>query len=145
MEFKRLSDVEVVAEPTETANVLIEENGVIKKAPKTAVGGGDEWDMIIDLGTEIVADNDVTLELGSYNDIKVKLDSNIFPNVLCKAELEYGDIFYHKAKAFEVTYANSGAILVKILISEYTDNIPTLVVVKLTTSEAFIWNTRELL
>jgi hypothetical protein len=38
-EFKRLSDVEVVAEPTESANVLIEENGVIKKAPKTAVGG----------------------------------------------------------------------------------------------------------
>lgn len=40
MEFKRLSDVEVVAEPAESANVLIEENGVIKKAPKTAVGGG---------------------------------------------------------------------------------------------------------
>lgn len=39
-EFKRLSDVEVVAEPTESANVLIEENGVIKKAPKDAVGGG---------------------------------------------------------------------------------------------------------
>lgn len=41
-EFKRLSDVEVVAEPSETANVLIEENGIIKKAPKTAVGGGGE-------------------------------------------------------------------------------------------------------
>jgi hypothetical protein len=39
-EFKKLSDVEAVAEPTESANVLIEENGVIKKAPKTAVGGG---------------------------------------------------------------------------------------------------------
>lgn len=39
-EFKRLSDVEVVAEPIESANVLIEENGVIKKAPKTTVGGG---------------------------------------------------------------------------------------------------------
>lgn len=38
-EFKKLSAVEVVAEPTESANVLIEENGVIKKAPKTAVGG----------------------------------------------------------------------------------------------------------
>lgn len=52
MEFKKLSDVEVVAEPAESANVLIEENGVIKKAPKTAVGGsnkhwvalnGDDW------------------------------------------------------------------------------------------------------
>lgn len=38
-EFKKLSDVEVVAEPAESANVLIEEDGVIKKAPKTAVGG----------------------------------------------------------------------------------------------------------
>ena len=49
MEFKRLSDVEVVAEPTESANVLIEENGVIKKAPKTAVGGAGsvEPDMVI--------------------------------------------------------------------------------------------------
>ena len=37
--FKSIADVEVVAEPLETANVLIEENGVIKKAPKTAVGG----------------------------------------------------------------------------------------------------------
>lgn len=39
VEFKKLSDVEVVAEPAESANVLIEEDGVIKKAPKTAVGG----------------------------------------------------------------------------------------------------------
>lgn len=39
-DFKKLSDVEVVAEPAESANVLIEEDGVIKKAPKTAVGGG---------------------------------------------------------------------------------------------------------
>lgn len=37
-DFKRLSDVEVVAEPAESANVLIEENGVIKKASKDAVG-----------------------------------------------------------------------------------------------------------
>jgi hypothetical protein len=38
--FKSIADVEVVAEPSESANVLIEENGVIKKAPKDAVGGG---------------------------------------------------------------------------------------------------------
>ena len=39
--FKSIADVEVVAEPTESANVLIEEDGIIKKAPKTAVGGGN--------------------------------------------------------------------------------------------------------
>ena len=46
-EFKKLSDVEVVAEPAESANVLIEENGVIKRAPKTAVGGAGGGDSTI--------------------------------------------------------------------------------------------------
>lgn len=46
-EFKKLSNVDIVETPSETANVLIEEDGVIKKAPKTAVGGGSEYDMII--------------------------------------------------------------------------------------------------
>jgi hypothetical protein len=54
--FKSIADVEVVAEPTESANVLIEENGVIKKAPKTAVGGaggaGDALDMVISVNDE---------------------------------------------------------------------------------------------
>lgn len=39
-EFKKLSEVEAVRAVQDNANVLIEENGVIKKAPKTAVGGG---------------------------------------------------------------------------------------------------------
>ena len=39
-EFKKLNDVEIVETPIDTANVLIEEDGVIKKAPKSAVGGG---------------------------------------------------------------------------------------------------------
>ena len=51
--FKSIADVEIVAEPSKSANVLIEENGEIKRAPKTAVGGAggglyvsfysDEW------------------------------------------------------------------------------------------------------
>ena len=49
--FKSIADVEVVAEPAESANVLIEENGVIKKAPKTAVGGaGGEADLVFKVG-----------------------------------------------------------------------------------------------
>ena len=39
MEFKKLSAVEVVAEPSESANVLIEENGAIKKVAKEEIGG----------------------------------------------------------------------------------------------------------
>lgn len=86
-EFKRLSDVEVVAVPAESANVLIEENGVIKKAPKTAVGGAGavEWDAIF----EVVEGSSgyfasIDLIFGNYQDLANKLDNNIFPNVLIK-------------------------------------------------------------
>jgi hypothetical protein len=50
IDFKKLSDVEVVAEPIESANVLIEEDGIIKKAPKTAVGGSGvtSWNDLTD-------------------------------------------------------------------------------------------------
>jgi hypothetical protein len=41
-EFKKLSDVEVIAEPTEYANVLIEEDGVIKKVPKSSIDGSND-------------------------------------------------------------------------------------------------------
>lgn len=39
MEFKKLSAVEAVETVGENAHVLIEENGVIKRAPKDEVGG----------------------------------------------------------------------------------------------------------
>lgn len=39
MEFKKLSAVEAVASVSDTASVLIEEEGVIKRAPKGEVGG----------------------------------------------------------------------------------------------------------
>lgn len=38
-DFKKLSDVAVVETPADTANVLIEEDGVIKKVAKDKVGG----------------------------------------------------------------------------------------------------------
>lgn len=62
-EFKKLSDVEIVAEPTDSANVLIEENGVIKKAPKATVGGSSS-------NADIVLIDDggnIYLEKGSYD------------------------------------------------------------------------------
>lgn len=39
MEFRRLSDVSLIEEASDIANVLIEENGEIKRVPKTQVGG----------------------------------------------------------------------------------------------------------
>lgn len=38
-EMKRLEDVEIVAEPTDETYVLVEQNGDLKRVPKTAVGG----------------------------------------------------------------------------------------------------------
>ena len=66
-EFKSIADVEVVAEPGKSANVLIEENGVIKKAPKTAVGGGDRnyIRITVDMDT-----NEMTVTDNAYNIIK---------------------------------------------------------------------------
>lgn len=66
--FKSIADVEVVVEPAESASVLIEENGVIKKAPKTAVGGGGaEMITVIINGNDY---GDITAPNDLYNKIK---------------------------------------------------------------------------
>lgn len=92
-EFKRLADVEAVAEPAETANVLIEENGIIKRAPKTAVGGGDEWDVIIHLegGADMESVETFTLVKGSYQIIANKLAARALPKILITWHYCYGD------------------------------------------------------
>ena len=47
-EFKKLSDVAAVEIPADTANVLIEEDGVVKKAPVASVGSGIKTAIITD-------------------------------------------------------------------------------------------------
>lgn len=81
-EFKRLSDVEVVAEPTESANVLIEENGVIKKAPKTAVGGA-EPDLVIRFNDhlESATIDNISIVSGSVEAVYDAFESGKFPVV----------------------------------------------------------------
>ena len=86
-EFTKLSTVETVNVPSSDANVLIEENGIIKKAPKSAVGGGgggagqimeiriDEvdgkWHYINYEDFKTMLDNDMTIHIigMSYNTI----------------------------------------------------------------------------
>lgn len=94
MEFKRLSDVEVVAEPLESANVLIEENGVIKKAPKTAVGGAkSEWDAVITIDNIYEISNDtVRFNEGSFDTILAKINADEVPKVKIIAYWDYGDV-----------------------------------------------------
>lgn len=67
-EFKKLSDVEIIETPIDTANVLIEEGGVIKKAPKSAVGTVKSVN-----GVEADENGDVAIETAaSWNDLKDK-------------------------------------------------------------------------
>jgi hypothetical protein len=91
-EFRKLSDVEVVAEPAESANVLIEENGVIKKAPKTAVGGtgggddgnyfisfdGDEWKDSIQSYPVLAATENLYQKIADRLDNKMNVDITLY-------------------------------------------------------------------
>ena len=90
MEFKRLSDVEVVAEPTESANVLIEENGVIKRASKDKICGSEaeNWDGIVDAGETtqygLPTFEHYTPSAGIYDNVSKKMKNNEVPRVLLK-------------------------------------------------------------
>lgn len=115
--FKSIADVEVVETPAETANVLIEENGVVKKAPKTAVGG-EMADLVIRVDDlPIIFSTNagrptVTIESGSLESVanalaagrapvvKVKSFNNFDSNVITReggvfdcATSQYGSMF----------------------------------------------------
>lgn len=47
LNFKKLGEVTLVTETTDTTNVLIEENGEIKRVAKTKVGGASTNTAII--------------------------------------------------------------------------------------------------
>ena len=53
-EFKKLSAVEAVNTVSDTASVLIEEDGVIKRAPKGEIGGGVKVASTAEVGQTIV-------------------------------------------------------------------------------------------
>ena len=52
MEFTRLADVEVVETATDVDKVLIEQNGEIKRVPKTEVGGSGNM-LIVDVSVDM--------------------------------------------------------------------------------------------
>lgn len=66
MEFTKLADVEVVETANDTDKVLIEQNGEIKRVPKTEVGGSGGMliiDANIDTGTsEVTASANMTFD-----------------------------------------------------------------------------------
>lgn len=61
--FKRLSDVDIVTETPESANVLAEVDGEIKRVPATGFGGGgNEADLVIRCEKELASSSDVTTD-----------------------------------------------------------------------------------
>jgi hypothetical protein len=113
-EFKRLSDVEVVAEPTESANVLIEEDGIIKKAPKTAVGGaggGETPDMVItingNLGSEDIK-SQLSITGGSLSAIANKLQAENNPIVKIRHVQGVNGDYHHYINEFDASVTTYG-------------------------------------
>lgn len=104
LEFTRLSDVELVVEATETANVLIEEGGEIKRVPKTEVGGGkSEWDAVIKIINTGGDDDGISVVGGSYNAVhnKILLDNEV-PRIKIISEAEvYYSVYYTVFEADE--------------------------------------------
>ena len=92
MEFKKLSDVEVVESPSDASHVLIEEDGVIKKAPKTAVGGAGgssaEPDLLITVmsGINYATLDTSTITHGSVNNVMNAIRESRVPVIKIRFE-----------------------------------------------------------
>lgn len=63
-EFTKLSDVALTNEPATSANVLVEENGEIKKVPKSAIGAQADWNETDETNPAYILNKPVSL--GGY-------------------------------------------------------------------------------
>jgi hypothetical protein len=99
-EFKKLSDVEVVAEPLETANVLIEENGVIKRAPKNEIGAQADWAETDSSSPAFIKNKPVTGKelIYEWNFTPDNTTAEIYENV----DIDLSSLFEDKETEFEV-------------------------------------------
>ena len=86
IEFKKLSAVDAVETVSETAHVLIEEDGVIKRAPKEEVGGGApkkelvyEWNFrLSDEVYEVVLNTNDDLSWVFNTDDNIEVESSYY-------------------------------------------------------------------
>lgn len=102
--FKSIADVEVVAEPTKNANVLIEEDGVIKKAPKAAVGGaGGSTSQTVIITVNGNAEYDVPAPEGLYEKLQDMFNGNsIIDIVIYSKDSGYNSNSYRRYVADEI-------------------------------------------
>ena len=103
MEFKKLSAVEMIETVSDASNVLIEEDGVIKRAPKEEVGGGApkkelvyEWNFSADDVITEIAENvndDVTWMIDKNVNIGFEAEVTFYGNELQKFTDENGESY----------------------------------------------------
>lgn len=118
IEFTRLADVTAIEEVKDEDTVLVVQDGEVKRAPKTAVGGGGEWDAVIDLGEDTLDENFCALWdghygnakfiSGDYNAIMNKFNAGELPNILLYGVANVYDTLYtFKTKASNITVCDT--------------------------------------
>ena len=83
MEFTRLSDVALVNEVSEDVNVLIEDNGEIKKASKSEIGAQADWNEENEASPAFILNKPTSLGgyayYATYGNYIVKCDGPEYP------------------------------------------------------------------
>jgi hypothetical protein len=111
-EFKKLSAVEAVETPADTANVLIEEDGKIKKTPSGVfTGGGADFDAVFEYtAPSNVTDVNVTLKSGSIAKAYEKALRGEHPNVAFVYSYTYGPMEFTNRYYPVHIFAGAGGI-----------------------------------
>lgn len=140
-EFKSLGTVDVVETASDTANVLIEEDGEIKRVAKSGVGGNkDTWDAIIDLvppetetyfhfGNASSGDSNflsnMVVSSGAYEAIRNKILAGENPKVLIRYDYVYGSTCYRRFIPYQINFysSESSDIYIKFFGSDNDTNI----------------------
>ena len=116
--YKNIVDVEALAEASESTNVLVEENGSLKKVPAAAMGGGNGNFVCIDGDTTsetLVWSASVTYQelLEMYNNMELSgIIIRMFRNSVDSSQLfSFVDSMYYVSNysMFEIVYFESGA------------------------------------
>lgn len=104
-DFIRLSDVDLVENPNESANVIVEDGGDIKRVPKSAIGAQADWNETDDKNPAYILNKPTNL--GGY------LYYYYYGYYLYKcadANFERGDIKVSQEE-FETDYCSSPILL----------------------------------
>lgn len=84
MEFTRLSDVTLVNEVSEDTNVLIEDNGEIKKVSKSNIGAQADWNEENEASPAFILNKPTSLGgyayYATYGNYIVKCDECVYPS-----------------------------------------------------------------